>query len=111
MPKIVAPSALRQQIIVVEVMLDTSQDPAFARHLIITCSEMFLQNCPQCLIVNETRRKLKPPLHFLLNIPFRMSGGYNGAANSNCNVAVFQDIFSKWPMAFATINQTERNSH
>ena len=62
------------------------------------------KKCPQCAIVKATGRKQKPPLHPIPNSWCR----YNGlpvTTRGNKYVMVFQDLFTKCPMVYPTLDQ------
>ena len=62
-------------------------------------------NCPQCAIVEGTRRKQKPPLTPIpTQHPFQVIGvdimELPLTTKGNRYLIVFQDLFTKWPMAY-----------
>ena len=71
-------------------------------------------NCPQCAIVEGTGRKQKPPLTPIpTQHPFQVIGvdimELPLTTKGNRYLIVFQDLFTKWPMAYPASDQkTER---
>ena len=70
----------------------------------------YANNCPQCAIVQGTRRQQKPPLHpIVTERPFQIVGvdimELPITTRGNRYVIVFQDLFTKWPMVFPTPDQ------
>ena len=72
------------------------------------------KNCPQCAIVEGTGRKQKPPLTPIpTQHPFQVIGvdimELPLTTKGNRYLIVFQDLFTKWPMAYPASDQkTER---
>ena len=70
----------------------------------------YAQNCPQCVLVQEAGRKQKPLLHPIpTEHPFQIVGvdlmELLMTTRGNKYVVVFQDLFTKWPMAYPTPDQ------
>ena len=70
----------------------------------------YAQGCPQCAIVEGTGRKQRPPLHPIpTECPFRIIGvdvmELPMTTKGNKYMVVFQDLFTKWPMAYPTLHQ------
>ena len=70
----------------------------------------FCKSCPLCAIVTGGERHVKQSLHLIsVKRPFRIIGldimDLPITDQGNKHVVVFQDYFSKWPMAFAVPDQ------
>ena len=74
----------------------------------------FAKSCPECAIVMGTGRRFKPPLQPIpVSRPFQILGidvmDLPLTERGNKHVVVVQDLFTKWPFAFAVPDQkTER---
>ena len=74
----------------------------------------YARGCPQCTIVGRAEQKKIPPLMPIpVDHPFQIVGvdimELPLTAKGNKYLVVFQDLFTKWPMAFPTPDQkTER---
>ena len=73
----------------------------------------YAQSCPQCVTVQGYGRKQKPPLHPIpTERPFQTNGvdvmELPMTTKGNEYVVVFQDLFTKWPMAYP--NPDQKNS-
>ena len=69
-----------------------------------------VKNCPQCATVTGAGRKQLPPLQSIpVNHPFQIVGvdimELPLTTNGNKYALVFQDLFTKWPMVYATPDQ------
>ena len=67
-------------------------------------------SCPQCAIVNSSGRVNRPPLHPIpVQRPFQIIGvdimDLPLTTSGNRHVVVFQDFFTKWPLAFPVPDQ------
>ena len=67
-------------------------------------------NCPYCAIVEGFGRKQKPPLHPIpTERPFQIIGvnimELPLTSKGNRYLVVFQDLFTKWPMAYPASDQ------
>ena len=70
----------------------------------------YVKNCPQCAIATGVGKKQLPPLcSILVQHPFQIIGvdimELPLTSNGNKYVIVFQDMFTKWPMVYATPDQ------
>ena len=68
------------------------------------------RNCPQCAVVEGTGRKVKPPLFRIpTERPFQIVGvdimELPVTSKGNRYLIVFQDLFTKWPMAYPVPDQ------
>ena len=68
------------------------------------------RNCPQCAVVEGTGRKIKPPLCPIpTERPFQIIGvdimELPVTSRGNRYLIVFQDLFTKWPMAYPAPDQ------
>ena len=74
----------------------------------------YARNCPQCIIVGRIeQKKILPLMSIPVDHPFQILGvdvmELPLTAKENKYLIVFQDLFTKWPMAFPTTDQkTER---
>ena len=74
----------------------------------------FARSCPECAIATGTGRRIKPPLKPIpVSRPFQILGidvmDLPTTDRGNSHVVVVQDLFTKWPFAFAVPDQkTER---
>ena len=69
-----------------------------------------VKNCPQCATVTGAGRKQLQPLQSIpVNHPFQIVGvdimELPLTTNGNKYAIVFQDLFTKWPMVYATPDQ------
>ena len=69
-----------------------------------------VKNCPQCATVTGAGRKQLPPMQSIpVNHPFQIVGvdiiELPLTTNGNKYALVFQDLFIKWPMVYATPDQ------
>ena len=79
----------------------------------------YTSNCPQCAVVEGTGRRQKPLLQSIVTErPFQiirvdiMELPVTTYTQGNHYVVVFQDLFTKWPMVFPTLDQkTEHIAH
>ena len=125
LPQIVVPASLKQQI------MEKHHAGILAAHfsgprLFKTISRRwwwkgmykdlmnYARGCPQCTIVGRAEQKKIPPLMPIpVDHPFQIVGvdimELPLTAKGNKYLVVFQDLFTKWPMAFPTPDQkTER---
>ena len=70
----------------------------------------YTRNCPQCAIATGVGRKQLPPMKSIpRDHPFQIAGvdimELPLTNNGNRYVAVFQDLFTKWPMVYAVPDQ------
>ena len=70
----------------------------------------FARSCPECAIATRTRRRIKPPLQPIpVSRPFQILGidimDLPTTDRGNSHVVVVQDLFTKWPFAFAVPDQ------
>ena len=70
----------------------------------------YARNCPQCTIVGRSQQKQVPPLAPIpVDHPFQIIGvdimELPLTTKGNRYLIVFQDLFTKWPMAFPTPDQ------
>ena len=71
----------------------------------------FARSCPECAVATEAGRRNKPPLQPIpVSRPFLILGiDLPLTEQGNRHVVVVQDLFTKWPFAFAVPDQkTER---
>jgi len=118
MPRVVVPRKLRLQI------LEEHHGGCLAGHFsgnrlykTLTrrwwCQHMYrdamdhARNCPQCAVVEGTGRKVKPPLFPIpTERPFQIIGvELPVTSKGNHYLIVFQDLFTKWPMAYPAPDQ------
>ena len=67
-------------------------------------------SCPQCAIVNGSRRINRPPLFPIpVQRPFQIIGvdvmNLPATESGNRHVVVFQDFLTKWPLVFPVPDQ------
>lgn len=70
----------------------------------------YCRNCPECAVVSGVGRTKHPPLHPIpVHRPFQIWGvdimELPTTAKENKYVVVFQDLFTKWPLVFAVLDQ------
>ena len=70
----------------------------------------FARGCPQCTVVGRAEQKKIPPLMPIpVDHPFQIVGvdimEFTLTAKGNKYLVLFQDVFTKWPMAFPTPDQ------
>ena len=69
--------------------------------------ESFCRNCPQCVIMLGSGRHNKPPLYPIpIQRPFQIVGvDLPTTQQGNKHFVVFQDFFTKWPLAYLEPDQ------
>ena len=70
----------------------------------------YVRNCPQCAIATGVGRRQSPPMKSIpVDHPFQIVGidimELPLTTNGNWYAIVFQDLFTKWPMVYATPDQ------
>ena len=73
----------------------------------------YARNCPQCTVIERSERKQIPSLVPIpVDHPFQILGAdvmeLPLTTKGNKYLIVFQDLFTKWPMAFPTLDQKAR---
>jgi hypothetical protein len=70
----------------------------------------FVRSCPECAVATGARRRNRPPLQPIpVSRPFQILGidvmDLPPTERGNRHVVVVQDLFTKWPIAFAVPDQ------